>query len=270
MCKIAIAQTNSTDNLTQNLENAIKFIEESAQQKAQLIAFPENFLYLGHEDDFSKTAETIPGAMVDKFCHLAEKHEISILMGTILEKDPDNEKRVYNTSLLIDKKGKIVAKYQKIHLFDALLADVNLEESKKITAGKSLVVCQHDIGKIGLAICYDLRFPVMFQKLVEKGAEIIFLPAAFIIKTGKDHWIPLLQARAIENQVYIVAPAQFGRHNKKRASFGNSVLIDPWGTVVSRAPEKACLITGNIDLDYLREVRRNMPVGSHKVKNIDY
>jgi len=142
-------------------------------------------------------------------------------------------------------------------------------ESEKISPGNELVVVDHEIGRIGLTICYDLRFPNQFQKLRDLGSEIIFVPSAFTVPTGEAHWITLIQARAIENQTYICAPAQYGRHTEKRISYGSSVVVDGWGRIISKAENKETLIYADIDLSALRTIRKNMPVFSHRVQGVD-
>lgn len=266
--KIALAQVCATEDFDYNLKKAFAFIDVASQNNADLIAFPECFLYLGSENGYKRISESLDGSIVKQFQRKAKENNISILIGSIIEKISGSE-QYFNTSVLIDKKGDICAIYRKIHLYDVNLPNLSIQESKSFKAGKKVVVCDHEIGTVGLSICYDLRFPMLYQKMAILGAKIIFIPAAFTLYTGKDHWLPLLQARAIENQVYIIAPAQFGNHGNNRFSYGNSVLIDPWGTVVSHCGEKEGVIFGEIDLDYLANVRENMPVSQHKVQGID-
>lgn len=268
--KIALAQLTSTDDRERNLKIAVEFIQKASGEKADLIAFPENFSFLGKNDQCLDVAEPVPGPLVEKFQGIAREQSISILMGSMYECVPDNPKKVHNTSILIDEKGDIVSTYRKIHLFDIDLPDVKHVESKSVEPGNTCVTCDHKIGTAGLTICYDVRFPNLYQKLREKGAEVIFVPAAFTVPTGKAHWINLLRSRAIENQVYIAAPAQYGRHNKTRESFGSSVLIDPWGDVKTVAPNRETLIFGETDPDVLEDVRRRMPVFTHRRAGIDF
>ena len=270
MKKIALTQVTSTDDVKQNLKTALSYICEAAKQEADLIAFPENVLYMGSSSRYRELASPIPGKVTDIFQKEAVEHNIAILLGSIPELNAEDPGRFFNTSIIINKRGEIIAKYRKIHLADVDLPGAYLQESKHFLRGSEITVRDHDIGKIGLAICYDLRFPNLFQQLAAQGAEIIFLPAAFTLRTGKDHWLPLLRARAIENQVYLIAPAQFGYHSKSRISYGSSVMIDPWGSIICRAPEKPGLVYGEIDLNYLNQIRLKMPVQQHKVRGIDY
>ncbi len=268
--KIALVQMTSTPDRAKNLENALAFTAKAAQNEADLVAFPENFLVLGNNKLYVQTAESIPGPTVEIFQEQAVKNNISILMGSLYEKNPQNPEKVFNTSVLIDRSGQLLATYRKIHLFDVELHDVTLMESELVDAGQEFVVCDHEIGKIGLTICYDIRFPNLYQKITDLGAQIIFVPAAFTVPTGKAHWLDLLKIRAVENQVYIAAPAQFGKHSETRESFGNSVIFDPWGDTVALSPDTTGIIYGHIELENLKKIRNRMPVRSHRVPGIDF
>jgi deaminated glutathione amidase len=269
MKRIALAQMNSSDQLPKNLDQALLLVEEAAAFGVALIAFPETFLFIGGRKDIFSIAEEIPGNITSIFREMALKHKISILLGSIIEKSPDTSEKFYNTSVLINNMGEITGQYRKIHLFDIELPQYQFYESDYYLPGSKIITCDHEIAKIGMTICYDLRFPSLFAKLADNGAQLIFVPAAFTLETGKDHWIALLRARAIENQVYIAAPAQFGKHQGNRSTFGNSVIIDPWGTVLCQAPYKTGLIYADIDLEYLNQTRAHMPIYQHKVKKID-
>ena len=269
MSKIALVQTSSKSDFQENLRLSKHSLIEAAEQGTDLVAFPESFLFLGSDRCLSEFAEPLTGKTVSGFQELALKHKISLLMGGFFEENPENPKKVFNTSILIDRQGEILGFYRKIHLFDTSLEGVGLQESNYVSAGKDLVVLNHEIGKIGLSICYDLRFPNLFQRLTQQGAQIIFVPAAFTYTTGKVHWFSLLRARAIENQVYIAAPGQTGQHNDKRRSWGHSMIIDPWGEVIAAAKEEKETIFGEIDLEHLKKIRQSMPIQSHKVSGID-
>ncbi|MCP4751661.1 MAG: carbon-nitrogen hydrolase family protein [Proteobacteria bacterium] len=269
MKKVALVQMTSIADLDANLESALSFIDRAVSADVDLIAFPENFLFLGNKDQYLEIAEPIPGPLFEIFQKQAVEKDISILMGSMYEKNENNPDKIFNTSLLIDRHGRIAAKYRKIHLFDVALPEVVLFESELVEAGNETVCCDHDIGKIGLSICYDIRFPNLYQKLTEAGAQVVLAPSAFTVPTGKAHWITLLRARAIENQVYVAAPAQYGRHSESRESFGNTVLIDPWGNIEVLAEDKETIIFGEIDLERLEKVRQEMPIQNHKVSGID-
>jgi len=155
-------------------------------------------------------------------------------------------------------------------LFSIFTPEVTLDESDLFAPGNQIITCDHEIGKVGLTICYDLRFPNLFQKLSAAGAQIIFVPSAFTVPTGRAHWLTLLKARAIENQVYLVAPAQFGKHSKDLESFGKSVIFDPWGDMVVLAPDKPGVVYGDIDLEQLEHAHKKLPVRHHRIKGIDF
>ncbi len=266
MRKIALVQMNTTMDRERNLEIAFSYAEKAAAEKADLVAYPENFLLLGDKEQYLDAAELIPGPLVESFQNKAKELGISILMGSIYERIPQNPSKAYNTSVLINKSGNILGSYRKIHLFDIALKEVNMLESETIEPA----LFDHEIGKTGLTICYDLRFPNLYQKLAKAGALIIFVQAAFTVPTGKAHWINLLRTRAIENQVYIAAPAQFGKHSQTRESFGSSVIIDPWGDIVSILEEGEGIIYGDIDDAFQQKIKSRMPVESHQIKGIDY
>jgi deaminated glutathione amidase len=270
MNRIALAQMQSTPDIENNLKTSMAYISEAADANADLIAFPETFLLIGDASLILKSAESIEGPLVSQFQQQAAKLDISILMGSFCETNPDETDKVFNTSILIDRNGNIVAVYRKIHLFSIFTSEVTLDESLLFSPGSDIVTCDHEIGKIGLSICYDMRFPNLYQKLGAEGAQIIFVPSAFTVPTGKAHWLTLLKARAIENQTFIAAPAQFGKHTENRESFGKSVIFDPWGNLVSLAPDKPGLIFGDINLKLLEKAHQKLPVGQHKIKGIDF
>ncbi len=270
MKKIALVQMTSTTDQERNIETALSFVRQASSDNADLIAFPENFLLLGDEEQYIEAAEPIPGRLTRIFQQQAKENHISILMGSLYEKNPDNPAKAFNTTVLIDRNGQIRAKYSKIHLFDVSLPNLKLYESNLIEPGNEIIVCDHEIGRIGFTICYDIRFPNLYQQLTKKGAQIIFVPAAFTVPTGKAHWLNLLRSRAIENQVFIAAPAQYGKHSPSRESFGSTVLIDPWGDILSLLPDKEGIIYGEIDLNIIEKVRAQIPISLHKVKGIDF
>lgn len=260
---IGVVQMCSSDQLTDNLEFAHSQIQSAGDLGIDLLAFPETFLYIGGDNQKKhKIAQTIDGALVETFQGYAQRYNMSILMGSIYEKIANDPERLYNTSIFINRQGNIDAVYRKIHLFDA--PGLGYMESDGIKAGNDLVIFDHEVGRIGLSICYDLRFPELYRHLTAQGAEIIFVPAAFFLYTGKHHWLQLLVARAIENQVFIVAPNQWGQHYDGRISFGSSVIINPWGDIVCCADERPEIVSTTIDLNYLKEIRQNMPTLSHR------
>ncbi|KAF0248052.1 MAG: hydrolase carbon-nitrogen family [bacterium] len=260
---VAAVQLNSTDKVSDNLAKTEKLIYQAAKQGANLVALPENFAYLRSESEVIEYSQTLDGELVAWIKELAERLHIFLLAGSFPEKLNELGK-IANTSLMVDPQGKILAHYQKIHLFDATLADGTvLMESRYVEAGSELVSAVIANHKMGLTICYDLRFPELYRKLTLAGAEAIFVPSAFTLQTGRDHWEPLLRARAIENQVYIIAPAQFGQHTPRRASYGRAMIIDPWGIVLAKASDRECIIMAELDFDYLQQIRTRMPCKQH-------
>ena len=252
---VAVAQMNTQDDPEQNLQQAETWIRQAAQRGAALIAFPETMNYIGRE--YLQHAEPIPGPTADRLCALARETGIWILGGSITEAVPDAFPR--NTSLLIAPDGSIAARYSKLHMFDVVITDgPSYRESSYSTAGTALTVADTPLGKLGLSICYDLRFPEQYRLLAMAGAEVLFVPAGFTMNTGRDHWETLLRARAIENGCFVIAPNQTGRKPKNQ-SYGRSMVVDPWGTVIAQASDGPGLIFADIDLDRIAAVRRQVP-----------
>jgi predicted amidohydrolase len=260
---VAAIQMNSTDRVSDNLSKAEHLINQAAMRGAKIAALPENFAYLRSESEKIEYRQSLDDELVAWMKELATRLKIFLLAGSFPEIIPSSEK-IYNSSLFIDPHGEIIAHYRKIHLFDATLSDGTvLMESRYVEAGEDLSLATIDNHKMGMTICYDLRFPELYRKLAKAGAEVIFVPSAFTLQTGRDHWEPLIRARAIENQVYIIAPAQFGQHSPRRASYGRAMIVDPWGTVLAKASDRDCVITAEIDFDYLNKVRGLMPCQNH-------
>lgn len=269
---IAMAQVNANDDLSNNLKKGLDFLYQAADRGARMVTFPESFLFLGQkETDYLDVAEPIEGPLVGQFAKAAKERRIWVLLGGFCEKHADNPKKTYNSAVLINDQGEVAAVYRKIHLFDTKVAEVNLQESRSVAPGGELVTADSPLGKLGLSICYDLRFPCLYQSLRSAGAQVMLVPAAFTIQTGIYHWKPLLQARAIETQSFVVAPGQVGRHNQKRQSYGHSLLIDPWGQVLLEGDgEKEELLLGEINIEQVEQVRAQMPVFEHRVSGVDW
>jgi predicted amidohydrolase len=253
----------SVEDYKENLAFADKMLAESSQRgQIDLLAFPETFLYVGQDHSAKHAvAARLEKEIIPHFQNQAARYHCAILLGSVYEPSSEPDK-LYNTSILIDERGELKARYRKMHMCDA--PQLGYLESSGIIPGDEVVTVDSKIGKLGLTICYDLRFPELFRTLSSHGAEVVFVPAAFFLHTGKHHWLPLLIARAIENQIYIVAPNQWGKHYDTRISYGSSVIIDPWGSVICCASEQPGLTVGAIDLSYLRQVRENMPYQSHR------
>jgi len=260
----AAVQMLASDNKAANLEEAEHWVRQAAAAAARLVVLPEVFIWRGNKKIEHEFAEPIAGPTATKMGDLALQLGIFLLAGSILEEIPNSHK-VYNTSLLFDPRGKLIASYRKIHLFDVDLANgVSLRESDTRAHGAGLVVADTELGKMGLSVCYDLRFPELYRGLADRGAQLIFVPSAFTAFTGAAHWEALLRARAIENQVFIVAADQFGKSAKSFECHGHSMIIDPWGTILAELPDGPGVITADLDLDRLTKVRAELPALRHR------
>jgi predicted amidohydrolase len=262
----AVVQLTSTSDEQANWESARNLIERAAGHGARFVATPENTNYLGPHEEKVRRAEPLDGPTCARFAELARRFGIHLLLGSFNEKS-DEASRCYNTSVLFSPEGTILATYRKIHLFDVdVPGGVRFVESSTCKPGGEVVVADTPLGRIGLTICYDLRFPELYRKLVDRGAEIIAVPAAFTLATGKDHWEPLMRARAIETQCWVLAPAQHGEHDDAglKASWGHAMIVDPWGLPVATASDGPGLALAEIDLGRVARVRRAIPVGQHR------
>ncbi|MFZ5451141.1 MAG: carbon-nitrogen hydrolase family protein [Thermodesulfobacteriota bacterium] len=264
--RVAAVQLNSTPDLDHNLSRTRSLIQEAASQGAQLIALPEHFAYLGPEDQNPPSAQSLDGPLAGEFKELAWKLGVFLLLGSFPELTP-GETRPFNTSVLLSPEGEILAAYRKMHLFDVDIAQgPRYQESQWIQAGEELAVVPLPGTPFtaGMAICYDLRFPELFRALSAKGADLLLLPAAFTLATGRDHWEVLVRARAIENQAYLIAPAQWGQHSPGRRSYGRSLIVDPWGLILAQAPDAEGVIYARLDHDRLQRLRRELPCLRHR------
>lgn len=263
--KISVVQLNPQDNKKENISKALKFIDKAAREGADIVSLPEYVDFMGDGKDSLSIAENIPGGYAtQKFSNKAKEHGIYIHVGSIRENNQSD--KIYNTSLVFNRKGAIIGKYRKIHLFDIEIdGKVSAKESDTITPGEEVVLVDTEFGKLGLSICYDIRFPELFRTLALKGAKILFIPAAFTLYTGIHHWETLLKARAIENQCFVVAAGQIGSYPpESKTLFGSSMVVDPWGIVLARAPERESIITVNIDISDIEHTRQNVPCYYHR------
>ena len=267
MSVVAAIQMASGPNVKANLEEAEKLIKTAVQQDARLVVLPENFAIMGlTEADKVAIAEKPGHGQIQQFLsQQAEKHGIWIVGGTVPIESGVTGK-IFAASLLYNDRGEMVARYDKIHLFDVVLVDSNesYNESETIEPGNDVVVVDTPFGKLGMAVCYDLRFPELFRAMADLGMEICVLPSAFTSLTGRAHWESLLRARAIENLCYMVAPDQGGYHKSGRETYGDSMIIDPWGVVLNRLPHGTGVVVSDIDLEKLRRTRQNFPALQHK------
>src|SRR6266702_1074216 len=262
MGKVAAVQMTSSHVVADNLAAAGELLREAKDLGCDIACLPENFSFIGLRDaDKPQVAEPDREGPVQSFLSdTARKLKMWILGSTIVIRG-DSERRVANASLLIDAAGKRVARYDKIHLFDVTIPgrDEQYRESTHVTPGRDLVVADTPVGKLGLSVCYDMRFPELYRELVSKGAEWLAMPAAFTVPTGRAHWETLLRARAIENLCYVVAPAQTGTHTSGRETYGDSLIVDYWGQVLSRLAKGTGVITAEIDLAKETETRARFP-----------
>jgi predicted amidohydrolase len=268
---VAAVQMRSVGDLGANLEVCRKLVGEAAAGGARLVVLPECFSFLGRaEGDKMAAAEVLEsgtGPVMSTLAALCTQHDIWIIGGGTPETVVGDDKRAYNTLVVVDPTGRLVTKYRKIHLFDVdIPGGATLMESNSTVAGDDLEVVDIDGVPVGLSICYDLRFPELYRRLVlDLGAEVVVIPAAFTAHTGAAHWHVLMRARAIEDQTWIVAPAQWGKHNDKRESFGHSLIVDPWGVITSERAEGDGVLVQTLDGAAVEKRRTQMPVAGHAV-----
>jgi len=268
MTKIAAIQMASGTNVSANLNEVSRQIKSAVAAGAKLIVLPENFAIMSfHDADQLKVAEDEGnGPIQDFLSEQAKANNVWIIAGTIPLKLNSNNvnygSKFYAACLVYNEKGEVVSRYDKIHLFDVHLeiSSETYNESETIEAGNKAVVVDTPFGKVGLAICFDLRFPELFRQLVLQGADIIVLPSAFTAITGKAHWEVLVRARAIENLCYVVASAQGGYHVNGRETHGDSMIVDPWGTVIDHLARGSGYVIGDVDIENIKNIRRNFPV----------
>lgn len=265
----AVVQLASGADKAANLEAAQEQIHAAAAQGAQLVALPELFDLLADGPTMAAAAETIPGPTSRRLAGLAHELRITLLAGSIAERS-GAAGRFFNTALLFSPTGDLLARYRKIHRFDvALPGRVTYRESAYVDAGGETTAASTSLGRLGIAICYDLRFPGLFARLAAAGAQVMLVPSAFAEGTGRDHWEVLLRARAIENQCYVIAPNQSATHTPHLTTYGNSLIVDPWGTVLARIERGVGFVCAEIDLARVAEIRRQLPALTHRVPRID-
>ncbi len=261
--KVAALQMASGPNVAGNLSEARRLIENAVAQGARLVVLPEFFSIMGmKEDDMLAAREQAgTGAMQAFLAEMARKHRIWVIGGSIpLEATAPN--KIRNACLVFDEHGEQVARYDKIHLFNLDLGNEHYHEANTVEAGNQVVVVDSPFGRIGLAICYDLRFPELFRAM--KSVDIVVLPAAFTATTGKMHWETLVRARAIENLVYVIAAAQGGYHVNGRETHGHSMVVDPWGRVLDQLPRGSGVVIAEVNPSYQKSLRASLPALTHR------
>ena len=259
--KIGVGQMSSRNDKEENIAVAERLIDEMAASGARIACLPEYSVFIGEPFEVRQTAETLEGPTMSRLRAKAKALGIYLNMGSMPECEGD---LVYNTSVVIDPQGDIIAAYRKIHLFDVVLPDGSeRKESKAIASGSEVVTADIDGVIFGMSICYDMRFPELYNRLTRMGAEVLFIPAAFTLPTGRDHWHLLLRARAVDNLCWVAAAAQYGEVADKKVCYGRSLIIDPWGTVVAQCVDGVGVAISEIDLERLRNIRKTFPVLEH-------
>jgi predicted amidohydrolase len=257
--RVACVQLTAGSDKVANLAKTELLVERAASLGAELVVLPEKWNLVGDGETLQAGAETVErGESVEAMSGWARKHGIALVGGSIVERRPGREK-LSNTCLVYDASGNLAAAYRKIHLFDVEVAGRSYHESEVEEAGDQVVVAEIGGWKIGLTICYDLRFPELYRLLALAGAELVTVPANFTQRTGMDHWQVLLQARAIENALYLAAPGQIGEPLPGRPSYGRSLVVDPWGTVTAQAPDCETVILAELERGRIREIRSKLP-----------
>jgi len=257
--RVACIQLHSTEVKADNLATAERLVARAAATGADLVLLPEKWNALGSPDVFRAAAEPLEGGeTVEAMRSWAHTHGITIVGGSITESREGREK-LSNTCVVLDPEGEITAVYRKIHMFDVEVGGQVYRESEAEEPGDDIVVCEAEGWRVGLTVCYDLRFPELYRILAVGGAELLTVPAAFTLFTGRDHWELLLRARAVENQCYVAAANVWGSHGGGKASYGRSMIVDPWGVVLAAAPDEDTVVSAEIDRAHMGRIRKSLP-----------
>jgi predicted amidohydrolase len=256
--RAAAVQLNSTEDKERNLETAERLVRDAAHDGAELIALPEKWNLLGPGEALRAAAEDLDGPTLSAVRSWARELGVHVVAGSISERVADREK-LSNTSVLVGPDGELEAAYRKIHMFDVDVGGVAYRESEHEEPGTEIVIAHAADVPVGLTVCYDLRFPELYRILAVRGARVITVPAAFTLHTGKDHWEPLLRARAIENQAFVLAPNQIGEAPPHYNSYGRSMIVDPWGVSLATAPDEECFVAADLDFALQDRIRASLP-----------
>jgi predicted amidohydrolase len=266
MPKAAAVQLTSSASISKNLKQIEPFFAKAREEDVDLLVLPENFAFMGKNetDKLHKAEQYGAGEIQDSISRFAKQYELWVVAGTLPLKGLKNHVR--SSCLVFDDKGLCAARYDKIHLFDVCISEQEAhQESSTVERGDDIVVVDTPVGRLGLTVCYDLRFPELYRQLVLRGAEVFTAPSAFTAITGAAHWEILLRARAIENLCYAIAPDQGGNHENGRQTYGHSMIVDPWGKIMAEQREGMGMITAEIDLQRLRQLRQQFPCNDHHV-----
>lgn len=262
---VAAIQMASSPNLSSNLMETARLVAAAAQAGARLAVLPENFALMGYEetDKFAIAEEDGVGQIQETLSKLSSQHKIWLVGGTMPIRASSGKVRA--ASLIFDNKGNRVARYDKIHLFDVCVPETeeSYQESSTIEPGDQACVVDTPVGRLGLSVCYDIRFPELYRKMMTLGMDLFAVPSAFTAKTGAAHWEVLVRSRAIENQCYAIAANQGGFHLNGRETFGHTMIVDPWGTVISRLPNGSGVVTAEVSAERIRSVRKAFPALDH-------
>jgi deaminated glutathione amidase len=265
--RVACVQMTSRDDKAANLEAAERLVAQAASTGADIVVLPEKWNAIGDAAVYHANAEPLDGGeSVAAMSEWARTHGITLVGGSIAERREGREK-LSNTSVVFDSGGQVVALYRKIHLFDVEVGGVLYRESEAEEPGEEPVVAEVEDWKIGLTVCYDVRFPELYRILALGGAQLVTVPAHFTTPTGKDHWHVLLRARAIENQLYVAAAAQIGETLPGKPAYGRSLIADPWGLVLAQAPDEETVITAELDRAHLEDIRAKLPSLANRQSN---
>jgi deaminated glutathione amidase len=256
--RAAAVQLNSTDDKERNLGTAERLVRDAARDGAELIALPEKWNLLGPGEALRAGAEDLDGPTLSAVCSWARELGVHVVAGSISERVAERDK-LSNTSVLVCPDGEVGAVYRKIHMFDVDVGGVAYRESEHEEPGTEIVVSSAADVPVGLTVCYDLRFPELYRILAVRGARVITIPSAFTLHTGKDHWEPLLRARAIENQTFVLAPNQIGEAPPHYNSYGRSMIVDPWGVPLATAPDDECFVAADLDFALQDRIRESLP-----------
>jgi predicted amidohydrolase len=256
--RAAAVQLNSTDDKERNLETAERLVRDAGRDGAELIALPEKWNLLGPGEALRAGAEDLDGPTLSAVRSWARELGVHVVAGSISERVAERDK-LSNTSVLVGPDGEVGAAYRKIHMFDVDVGGVAYRESEHEEPGTEIVVSNAADVPVGLTVCYDLRFPELYRILAVRGARVITVPAAFTLHTGKDHWEPLLRARAIENQAFVLAPNQIGEAPPHYNSYGRSMIVDPWGVPLATAPDEECFVAADLDFALQDRIRESLP-----------
>jgi predicted amidohydrolase len=258
LVRAAVLQLNTTEDIDANVGTARRLIEEAAARGARLLVLPEKFNYLGRPEGVRQAAQGLDGPLLSSMAEDARTHQVFLVAGSIWEDAGDAH--AYNTSVLFGPAGERLAVYRKLHMFDVEVGGHVYRESDECRPGKEVVAVAVGDGLIlGMSVCYDLRFPELYRALVDLGSRIFVMPSAFTLATGKDHWEVLIRARAIENQVFVVAANQFGRHEPGTESYGRSMIVDPWGMILAQVADGEGVALADLDLRRQERIRSFLP-----------